>query len=323
MSPTLMKTGLTAAMFVFVFLLASCGKTDAGKPEDTSQFENDNDKISYLIGTQIGSDMKNNGIDGLIVDRFRQGVDDILADKDPSIQEDEMMQAMQTFSEVLMAKRNGTASDATIDYEKVSYVIGWRIGTDLKSSFIEDISTSFLASGLKDMIDGKESRIPETDAEALMTVFSNEIRAKQETQMKVQQEENLAEASVFLAENALKNGVVTLTDSLQYRVITAGAGEKPKPGDTVSVHYKGTFIDGTEFDSSYKRNAPAEFPVEGVIVGWQEALKLMPVGSKWEVFIPPMLGYGETGRPGIPPNKLLIFEMELLSIVDPPDEGQN
>jgi FKBP-type peptidyl-prolyl cis-trans isomerase len=131
---------------------------------------------------------------------------------------------------------------------------------------------------------------------------------------------NKKKADAFLAENGKKPGVKTTASGLQYEVLTEGTGKMPTINDTVSVHYRGTLIDGKEFDSSYKRNAPAEFPVTGVIKGWTEALQMMKVGSKWKLVIPPNIAYGEQGRPGIPPNSALIFEVELLSIKGAPEE---
>ena len=127
-------------------------------------------------------------------------------------------------------------------------------------------------------------------------------------------EKNKKEGDAFLAENKKKDGVKTLPSGLQYKVLTEGKGASPKASDTVSVHYRGTFMDGTEFDSSYKRNEPAAFPVNGVIKGWTEALQLMKEGSKWQLVIPPHLAYGEPGGPGIPPHAVLIFEVELVKI---------
>jgi FKBP-type peptidyl-prolyl cis-trans isomerase FklB len=132
--------------------------------------------------------------------------------------------------------------------------------------------------------------------------------------MKVQGEKNKKEGEAFLAENKKKDGVKTLPSGLQYKVLAEGKGKTPKATDTVTVHYRGTLTDGTEFDSSYKRNQPASFPVNGVIKGWTEALQLMKEGSKWQLFIPASLAYGEPGRPGIPPNSVLIFDVELISV---------
>ena len=129
---------------------------------------------------------------------------------------------------------------------------------------------------------------------------------------------NKAEGEAFLATNKNNPGVVTLPDGLQYKVITNGTGAMPDANDTVTVNYRGTLLDGTEFDSSYKHGQPAKFPVSGVIPGWTEALMKMKAGSKWQLFIPSELAYGERGRPGIPPNSVLIFEVELLSMESPP-----
>jgi len=129
-------------------------------------------------------------------------------------------------------------------------------------------------------------------------------------------EKNKKEGEAFLAENKKKEGVITLPSGLQYKVLTAGKGKKPTDTDTVTVQYRGTLINGTEFDSSYRRGQPATFPVRGVIPGWTEALKLMEPGAKWQIFVPPKLGYGERQFGRIPPNSVLVFDMELLSIED-------
>jgi FKBP-type peptidyl-prolyl cis-trans isomerase FklB len=156
-----------------------------------------------------------------------------------------------------------------------------------------------------------------TDQEMRDTLMAlqQELTTKRTVQMKELADKNKKDGEAFLAENKTKPGITTLPDGLQYKVITEGKGSTPKPGEKVRVHYTGTLIDGTEFDSSYKRGTPAEFESDKVIAGWREALSLMKEGSKWQVFIPSDLAYGESGRPSIPPNSVLIFEMELISIV--------
>jgi len=145
--------------------------------------------------------------------------------------------------------------------------------------------------------------------------FQKELMAKQQEAQKAVSAKAKAEGEAFLAANATKDGVVTLPSGLQYKVITPGSGASPKASDTVSVHYRGRLIDGTEFDSSYKRNEPTSFPVGGVIPGWTEALQLMKVGAKWELYVPAKLAYGDRGAGGlIPPGATLVFEVELLSI---------
>ena len=310
---------LTGILALSMILCIACGKNNAAESEGELTFADDTDKVSYIIGWQIGSDLKMNGIEGLDVSRIVAAVDNAMKNEDPEITEEAMADVMGPFVTYLQAKRAGTEADASaIDYKKVSYIIGWQIGGDFKNSGVEDIRTKKFGRAIDDALQGKTSAIAETDMEPIMEVFMNDMRAKQEAKFAKEQIDNRIEASAYLAENAKKSGVTTLPDSLQYTVINAGTGPKPKAEDTVRVHYRGTYVDGSEFDSSYKRNEPAEFPVQGVISGWQEALQLMNVGSKWQVSIPPELAYGEMGRPGgIPPNKLLIFEMELIDIVKP------
>jgi FKBP-type peptidyl-prolyl cis-trans isomerase FklB len=145
--------------------------------------------------------------------------------------------------------------------------------------------------------------------------FQKEVVAKQEVKAKESADKNLKAGEAFLAENAKKEGVVTLPSGLQYKVIEAGSGKTPKASDTVTVNYRGTLIDGKEFDSSYKRGEPATFPVSGVIAGWTEALQLMKEGAKWQLVIPPGLAYGEKGAgPVIGPNSTLVFEVELIKV---------
>ncbi len=154
----------------------------------------------------------------------------------------------------------------------------------------------------------------EDELQKTMSVFQTELMKKQADAAKVAGERNMKEGESFLAENKKKEGVMTLPSGLQYRSLKTGDGKLPKIDDTVICHYRGTLVNGTEFDSSYKRNQPATFPVKGVIKGWTEALQMMPVGSKWQLFIPPELAYGATGGGPIEPNATLIFEVELLSI---------
>lgn len=197
--------------------------------------------------------------------------------------------------------------------EKVSYAIGLNVASSLHQMDL-DVDPSILAQGVKDGLAGKPLMTDE-EARAVLMQMQQEIRAKQEEKRKEQAEANRKEGDTFLAANKTKEGVVTLPSGLQYKVLTPGTGPKPTASDTVVCNYKGTFINGTEFDSSAKHGEPATFPVNGVIKGWTEALQLMPVGSKWQLFIPSSMAYGERGSGrDIPPNATLIFEVELLSI---------
>lgn len=194
--------------------------------------------------------------------------------------------------------------------DKVSYIIGMDIGNNLKKQSI-DVDPNILAKGLKDSLTGGKPLLAEKEIQETMAAFQKEMMAKKEEVAK----QNKKDGETFLAENKKKEGVKTLPSGLQYKVIKGGAGKKPKSTDTVTVHYRGTLINGTEFDSSYKRGQTVSFQVSGVIPGWTEALQLMEEGAKWQLFIPSNLAYGERGAGGvIGPNATLIFEVELVSI---------
>jgi FKBP-type peptidyl-prolyl cis-trans isomerase FklB len=194
--------------------------------------------------------------------------------------------------------------------EKVSYIIGMDIGMNMKKQSI-NIDSNILAKGVKDALSGAKPLLTEQEIQETMAAFQKEMMAKQAEGAK----KNKAEGEAFLAENKKKEGVKTLPSGVQYKVIKAGTGKKPKLNDTVTTHYRGTLIDGTEFDSSYKRGQPVSLPVSGVLPGWTEALQLMEVGAKWQLFIPSNLAYGEKGAGrDIGPNATLIFEVELVSI---------
>jgi FKBP-type peptidyl-prolyl cis-trans isomerase FklB len=207
--------------------------------------------------------------------------------------------------------------------DKVSYSIGLNIGrnlaNDLKKQSI-DIDPSILTKGIQDALAGAKPLLTDQEIQETMVAFQKEMMAKWEEIGK----KNKAEGEAFLAENKKKEGVKTLPSGLQYKVIKAGTGKKPKADDAVTVNYRGTLINGTEFDSSYKRGQPATFAVSGGIIrGWTEALQLMGEGEKWELFIPPNLGYGERGAGGvIGPNATLIFEIEIVSIQEKKKENK-
>jgi FKBP-type peptidyl-prolyl cis-trans isomerase FklB len=198
--------------------------------------------------------------------------------------------------------------------DKVSYSIGLSMGNDFKSQKIK-LNISMLTRGIRDAMSGATPAISEEEMRTILSEFQQEVMAKMEQQRKSAGEKNKKEGEAFLAANKTKEGVVTLPDGLQYKILKEGNGPKPTAGQTVTCHYRGTLIDGKEFDSSYKRNEPAQFALGQVIKGWTEALQLMPVGSKWQLFIPSELAYGERGAGQlIGPNATLIFEVELISI---------
>lgn len=197
---------------------------------------------------------------------------------------------------------------------KDGYAIGYQIGEDFKRHNLT-IDPDMLARGARDALTQKKPLMTPEERRTALTDLEMRIRTAQQKMLQEQAAKNLAASDKFLAENGAKEGVKTLPSGLQYRVIQEGTGPSPQAADTVTVNYRGSLVDGTEFDSSYRRGQPAELPVEGLIPGWTEALHLMKTGSKWEIFIPPQLGYGERGAsPVIPPNSVLVFEVELLSV---------
>ena len=202
--------------------------------------------------------------------------------------------------------------------EKASYAIGANIGRGMKKDGVQ-IDSRVLSRGISDALAGRKLAMTDEEMQAALTTLQAEVRKKLEAEAAAAAAANKAAGDQFLAANKTKEGVVTLPSGLQYKILKAGTGPKPTAADQVECNYKGTLVDGTEFDSSYKRGQPATFPVGQVIKGWTEALQLMPVGSKWELFVPSNLAYGErgAGQRGadvIGPNSTLIFEVELLSI---------
>ena len=226
---------------------------------------------------------------------------------------------MQRFTSVVCAvaltgvTMSGIASEKVelkTDQEKNGYSVGYDIGRSLQRQ-LADVDAESMARGLKDAMGGVAPALPDQEIQQRFATV------RQESAKKIV-EKNKKDGEAFLAKNKGEKGVKTTASGLQYKVITAGKGKQPTAEDTVTVNYRGTLIDGTEFDSSYKRNQPATFPIKGVIAGWTEALPLMKEGSKWMLYIPANLAYGERGAGNvIGPNSTLIFEVELLSIGKP------
>ena len=210
-----------------------------------------------------------------------------------------------------------SAEDVSVlktENERISYSIGLDIGKNFKSQSINIDSGSF-SQGIQDGLKGNKALMTDQEIKDTMANFQKKMMAKQTTRSKELGAENKKKGEAFLAKNEKKKGIITLPSGLQYEIIEEGSGNTPKATDTVSVHYRGTLIDGTEFDSSHKRGQPATFNVGGVIKGWTEALQLMKEGAKWQLFIPSKLAYGERGAGrSIGPDETLIFEVELLSI---------
>jgi len=199
------------------------------------------------------------------------------------------------------------------DKDKQSYSIGVNVGKSLHRDSI-DVEPKIVLQGLEDALADGKLLLTDDQMKTVMTALQTQVRQKLEEKRQAQAETDQKDGAAFMAANATKEGVVTLPSGLQYKIIVAGTGPKPTATDSVVCHYRGTLLDNTEFDNSYKRGQPVTINVGGVIKGWTEALQLMPVGSKWQLFIPPDLAYGEPGKGPIGPNSTLIFEVELLSI---------
>jgi len=200
--------------------------------------------------------------------------------------------------------------------QRLSYSIAYSLGQNMEADRVP-VQIDAFALGISDAMSRSEPRLSAQEMESEIKAFREQRAAQVEAQKEEQAESNAAEAEAFLATNAAREAVVTMESGLQYEVLEAGGGPRPEADDQVKVHYRGTLADGSEFDSSYARGQPATFGVGQVIPGWTEALQLMPVGAKWKLYIPPELGYGARGAGGrIPPNAALVFEVELLDVVD-------
>ena len=221
-------------------------------------------------------------------------------------------------------KAAGTATPLTTRTQKFSYALGMdigsKVGPSLKKQSVE-FDPALVSQGLKDAMSGGKTRLTEQEAQAVLTEVQTAVNKERQEKMQKVAAANKAEGEAFLAANKTKPGVVTLPSGLQYKILKEGTGPKPTATDTVSSNYRGTLINGTEFDSSEKHGGAAKFGVSQVIKGWTEALQLMPVGSKWQLFVPSNLAYGERGAGGdIGPDATLIFDVELVSIDKPGDD---
>lgn len=205
----------------------------------------------------------------------------------------------------------------TDEKSRVSYAIGMMLGHNWQQQGLE-VDPDLAARAIKDVQSGGTTLLSQPEMQETLTAFQQTFKIKQQKIAAEKAAKSKAEGEAFLATNKTNAGVIVLPDGLQYTVLAEGSGASPAANDVVSVNYRGTLVDGTEFDSSYKRGQPAQFPVNGVIKGWTEALQLMKPGSKWKLFIPADLAYGESGQRGIPPDSVLIFEVELLSVQPAP-----
>ena len=207
----------------------------------------------------------------------------------------------------------GENPDLEASKGKLSYSVGYQVGGDFLRQG-NDINPEVLLKGIQDAMDGNEPLMSKKEMRTTLTNLQKSVAEAQKQKMLERAEINLAAGKAFLAENRKKDGITTLPSGLQYKVLNKGSGKTPGETDTVTVHFKGTLINGAEFDSSYKREKPATFPVNGVIDGWTEALLMMKEGAKWQLFVPPELAYSDKRAGSIEPNSTLIFEVELLEV---------
>jgi len=217
---------------------------------------------------------------------------------------------------LMLASNSGLSAEAqelTSENDRINYSVGYQLGSDLKRQGV-GARPEIMLKGIEDAIAGQQPRMSPQEMRTTLMELSQRLAAAQREQMQQQAKTNRDAGQAFLAANSGKEGVETLPSGLQYRVLRQGSGNSPKLADSVTVHYRGTLIDGTEFDSSHRRGQPATFRVDRVIPGWTQALQLMNPGAKWQLFIPPTLAYGERSTGKIPPNSVLVFEVELLSI---------
>lgn len=215
---------------------------------------------------------------------------------------------------LILATGSVFAQDVESEKGKLSYAVGWDIGADIARRGTEFDVDSLIAA-IRDVVADKEPKVSAEEMRALLTALQEKVRAEQVEAFKKLAEENQAESDKFLAANKNKTGIVALPSGVQYRIIEEGDGPRPGLDSKVSVHYRGSKLDGHEFDSSFARGTPEEFTVNSVLKGWQEVLPLMKVGSTWQIFVPPELAFGARGNPPVGPNEALMFDLKLVEIL--------
>lgn len=214
----------------------------------------------------------------------------------------------------ILAAGSALAQDVTTEKGKLSYAVGWDIGADIRRRSTEFDVESLIAA-IRDIVAEKEPRVTGAQMKTLLTALQEKVRAEQVEQFRKLSEENQAKSEAFLQANLSKTGIVELPSGVQYRIIEEGDGPRPNMDSKVSVHYRGSKLDGREFDSSFARGTPEEFTVNAVLKGWQEVLPLMKQGSTWQIFVPPELAFGARGNPPVGPNEALMFDLKLVELL--------
>lgn len=215
---------------------------------------------------------------------------------------------------IMLASSSVLAQDVTTEKGKLSYAVGWDIGADIQRRSTEFDVESLIAA-IRDVVAESDPKVSVEEMRTLLTALQEKVRAEQVEQFRALSEKNQAESEAFLEANKSKTGIVALPSGVQYRIIEEGAGARPGLESKVSVHYRGSKMDGREFDSSFARGTPEEFTVNAVLQGWQEVLPLMKAGSTWQIFIPPELAFGARGNPPVGPNEALMFDLKLVEIL--------
>jgi FKBP-type peptidyl-prolyl cis-trans isomerase FkpA len=297
--------------------LAAAALPGAAWAQDKPTLDNDREKASYMIGLDVGKSIAPAGPD-MDMPAFERALRNALDGKPPLIAQDKV----QPLAQALMARitaRSGKAPAGTVAPDVARDQVGLLIGADVGRQLApihDEIEIPLLVQGVRTVLSNGKPLLAEADANAIRTAFAQRMKAKMEAKAATDGAKNNAEGEAFLAKNRTAKGVFTTGSGLQYMVLRQGNGPHPRPEDKVRVNYRGTLLDGTEFDSSYDRNEPVEFALNRVIPGWTEGLGLMPVGAKYRFWVPSAIGYGAKGTPGGPigPNATLVFDIELLAI---------
>lgn len=319
-----MKVSMRGVAALVVGMAMAGGALAQGTPAagDKDALATERDKVSYMIGMDVARSIEPVK-DDIDLAAFERAVGNAFEGGKPLLDEDEMRQTGQALTQALAARRGQTPPGmapgtqvAAPPRDKVGLLIGADVGRSL-APVRGEIDMPVFLQALRTTLSGGRPLLADAEAQQVRAAFSQRLQSQLQAEMAERGAKNKAEGEKFLAQNKAAKGVFTTPSGLQYMVLRQGSGVRPKPGDSVRVNYQGTLLDGTVFDSSYERGQPAEFPLGGVIAGWQEGLALMPVGAKYRFWIPGELGYGANGTPdgSIGPNAVLVFDVELMDIL--------